>query len=155
MTDLQQPEAPEAADRRPRRPALYFNRELSWLQFNDRVLQLAEDESVPLLERLKFCAIYSSNLDEFFMVRVAGLHEYVDARHRQAARGRPHARPRRSTAIGAEVREQTRRQTRCLDGVLRPALAEHGIRIQTCDEVDPSHRERARASASGARSSRS
>ena len=60
-------------------PSLYFNRELSWLDFNDRVLQLAEDPSVPLLERLKFAAIYSSNLDEFFMVRVAGMHEHVDA----------------------------------------------------------------------------
>src|SRR5919112_2082929 len=60
-------------------PELYVNRELSWLDFNDRVLQLAEDQSVPLLERVKFCAIYASNLDEFFMVRVAGLHDQVDA----------------------------------------------------------------------------
>ncbi len=76
MTDLQQPEAPalDLAD-----PSLYFNRELSWLDFNERVLQLAEDDRQPLLERLKFCAIYSSNLDEFFMVRVAGLQENVDA----------------------------------------------------------------------------
>src|SRR5215210_4744837 len=61
-------------------PELYENRELSWLDFNDRVLQLAEDERRPLLERVKFCAIYSRNLDEFFMVRVAGLHDQVDAR---------------------------------------------------------------------------
>src|SRR5436189_1618651 len=59
--------------------SLYFNRELSWLDFNDRVLQLAEDSSVPLLERVKFCAIWESNLDEFFMVRVANLHEQVEA----------------------------------------------------------------------------
>src|SRR5215211_4590318 len=76
------------ATRSPRPPAaepdledssLYFNRELSWLDFNDRVLQLAEDPSVPLLERVKFCAIWESNLDEFFMVRVANLHDQVEA----------------------------------------------------------------------------
>src|SRR5688500_15570854 len=60
-------------------PSLYFNRELSWLDFNDRVLQLAEDESVPLLERIKFCAIWESNLDEFFMVRVANLEDAREA----------------------------------------------------------------------------
>ena len=57
----------------------YLNRELSWLDFNDRVLQLAEDESLPLIERLKFVAIFTNNLDEFFMIRVAGVHDQVDA----------------------------------------------------------------------------
>jgi polyphosphate kinase len=137
VTDLQQPAAPpvdlEAYE-------LYFNRELSWLQFNERVLQLVEDDSVPLLERLKFCAIYSQNLDEFFMVRVAGLQEYVDS---GVDRPREDGRSPAETiaAIGAEVREQTRRQSVCLDAVLRPRLAEHGIRIQTYREIDPRHRD--------------
>ena len=59
-----------------------LNRELSWVEFNARVLELVADEKMPLLERVKFCAIFSSNLDEFFMVRVAGLIEPQPEPHR-------------------------------------------------------------------------
>ena len=60
-------------------PKYYNNRELSWLQFNTRVLKQAQDETQPLLERLKFLAIYGTNLDEFYMIRVAGLKKLFTA----------------------------------------------------------------------------
>src|SRR5258707_14886844 len=76
LTTIQVSGVPDAA---VERPMPYSNRELSWLDFNERVLELAEDESVPLLERAKFLAIFGTNLDEFLMVRVAGIHDQIEA----------------------------------------------------------------------------
>src|SRR5688572_4846323 len=71
--------SPEASDHDLFEPSLYVNRELSWLSFNERVLDQARDGRWPLLERLKFLAIHGANLDEFYMIRVSGLHEQLDA----------------------------------------------------------------------------
>jgi polyphosphate kinase len=118
---------------------LYFNRELSWMGFNDRVLQLAEDPEVPLLERLKFLAIVSSNCDEFFMVRVAGLHDQIDAGIEKPLQdGRTPSET--LDAIRVLVREQAGRQSRVLARELRPALAAHGIRIVGYDDVSAAER---------------
>ena len=115
--------------------SLYFNRELSWLDFNERVLQLAEDPSVPLLERAKFCAIWESNLDEFFMVRVANLHDQLEAG--MDARGADGMGPSEQIdAIRERVTAQRDRLTSCFERDLRPALAEHGIRIITPQRAD-------------------
>ena len=111
---------------------LYLNRELSWLQFNERVLELAEDERTPLLERIKFLAIYASNLDEFYMVRVAGLHDQVDAGI--DARGHDGLSPAETIERVAEsVRALGTRHSRQWKE-LRPQLAEQGIRVLGVDD---------------------
>jgi polyphosphate kinase len=109
-------------------PELFANREVSWLQFNERVLELAEDERTPLLERVKFLAIYANNLDEFFMVRVAGLHDQVDAGI--DARG-PDGLSARETLerISERDAELCRRHSSAWEDDVRPALAEEGIRV--------------------------
>jgi polyphosphate kinase len=114
-------------------PELFVNRELSWLQFNERVLELAEDQQIPLLERLKFLAIYAQNLDEFYMVRVAGLHDQVDAGI--DARG-PDGLSARETLERLRERdaELTRRHSRAWEHDVRPALAEHGVRVAEVPE---------------------
>jgi polyphosphate kinase len=116
-------------------PELFFNRELSWLDFNDRVLQLAEDERTPLLERLKFCAIWSSNLDEFFMVRVAGLHDMVDAGIDSPGKDGLNA-ATTIERIRDVVADQSARLSRCLHGALISELAEAGLEIVRLDDVD-------------------
>ena len=120
-------------------PALYFNRELSWLDFNQRVLELAEDAAVPLLERARFCSIYASNLDEFFMVRVAGLFDQLDAGI--DARGPDGLGPgEQIDAIQTRVLELDERLHACFEGELRPALKEHGIRIVSLDSTSEAER---------------
>ena len=126
MSDLESPAAP------------YLNRELSWLAFNARVLHEATDPRVPLLERVKFLSIFSSNLDEYFMVRVGGL-------RRQAASGIPHHTPDGLTAaeqlavIRDRVAQLLEDRRRCL-GTLLDELTPHGIRIVGMGELTSGER---------------
>ncbi len=120
-------------------PALYTNRELSWLAFNQRVLELAEDPAQPLMERVKFAAIFTSNLDEFFMIRVAGVHDQVDAGvEKRGVDGRSPAEVLDETQDSVALLSD--RQSRVVDAELRPALAEHGVRIITWAQATPEQR---------------
>ena len=108
--------------------ARLLNRELSWVEFNARVLDLAADASLPLLERVKFCSIFASNLDEFFMVRVAGLMGQETAGF--SVRSADGMTPAQALAgIRARVTNLTARQGRIWSRELRPALAAEGITI--------------------------
>ena len=120
---------PEAAAPSPTLddPTLYINRELSWLAFNRRVLDEALDTTVPLLERIKFLAIFAANLDEFFMVRVGGLQQKVTAGINVGS-GADRMAPRdQLAAIGATVREMFQSGYQCLREQLLPALEKEGI----------------------------
>jgi polyphosphate kinase len=111
-------------------PALYINRELSWLEFNRRVLEEAQDERVPLLERMKFLAIVASNLDEFFMVRVGGLMQKVHAgitRSFGADRTLPQV---QLENIARMVSDMVAEQSRVLAKEVLPALEKEGIIIR-------------------------
>jgi polyphosphate kinase len=117
-------------------PALYINRELSWLAFNDRVLEEALDERNPLLERLKFIAIYGTNLDEFFMIRIAGLKQQIEAEvHKRSDDGQ--LPEEQLAAVAARLRPSLDVMTSCLDDELLPALQGHGIRILAWDQLEP------------------
>ena len=119
--------------------ALFINRELSWLEFNRRVLHEVRDESNPLIERLKFVAIFDNNLDEFFMKRVGGLKQQLASNVRELP---PDSRtPRQQLAeINAAVRPMLAEQRRLLNDELLPALRQHGLEILRWDEIKPAER---------------
>lgn len=123
----------------PLRPEMYLNRELSWLAFNRRVLDEAADASLPLLERAKFVAIVTSNLDEFFMIRVAGVKRKVSAGMIEPG---PDGRTpvEQWTAIRAETQRLLADQTELLVREILPALAPSGIEIVAIGDVSPEER---------------
>jgi polyphosphate kinase len=135
-----EPEVVEPQDRDLDDPRLYNNRELSWIEFDARVLELLEQTDIKLMERVKFAAIFASNLDEFFTIRVAGLHDQVDA-----GLSDPGPDGRTPSQVIDELRERitelVERQSRCVEEELRPALAEHGIAIVALEQVSAEERQ--------------
>lgn len=117
----------------------YINRELSWLEFNSRVLHEACDQRTPLLERLKFLAIFSSNLDEFFMVRVAALKQQVDAKVNSLT---PDGRTpeQQLDEIRLHLNPLVKKQNEQFEQVLQPLLANHGIHILKYIEMNEKQR---------------
>src|SRR5258706_16229236 len=115
-------------------PALFINRELSWLEFNARVLSEANDPRVPLYERLKFLAIYASNLDEFFMVRVAGLQAQLSGEVEEAPPD-GFSPQRQLAAIAARAHELTIEQYRIWNESVRRELREAGVALVSPDEL--------------------
>jgi polyphosphate kinase len=129
--------APSAVDTLP--ADRFSNRELSWLDFNARVLALAEDPDQPLLERVKFLAIFASNLDEFYMVRVAGLKRRSEMGLAvTSADGLTVS--EQLALISARTQELVERLGRCFTDDVLPALAEEGIRLAHWDQIDAADR---------------
>ena len=142
-----EPPAPPRPDPEDELPPLesfadrYTDRELTWMDFNERVLEQAEDRDLPLLERAWFLAIFSSNLDEFYMVRVAGLMRRIKAG----------ITPVRASGLDANqvlaqvtrrAKELTARQAALFQEDIRPALAAHNVDILSWDDLDPNQQER-------------
>jgi polyphosphate kinase len=119
----------------------FLDREVSWLQFNERVLQLAADPDLPLLERARFLAIFSSNLDEFFMVRIAGLKRRIATgiAVRSASGLEPREVLEKISAVSAELLAA---QSQIFHEQVRPALESEGISIVRWDQVPPAERTR-------------
>src|SRR5690348_4945680 len=119
----------------------FNNRELSWLAFNERVLALAEDSRQPLLERMKFLAIFASNLDEFYMVRIAGLKRRADMGLQMTS---PDGLTPREVlaALGDRTAALAERHARCFLDEVGPGLEREGIHIRRWDALDDEEKER-------------
>ncbi|MEH7416231.1 RNA degradosome polyphosphate kinase [Neobacillus drentensis] len=120
-------------------PAFYNNRELSWLSFNKRVLEEAMDERNPLLERYKFLAIFSSNLDEFFMVRVAGLLDQVKAGYNRPENKAGLTPKEQIAAISKVTRNLVEEQDHTFQYILSPLLEKEGVKIASISKLDSAH----------------
>jgi polyphosphate kinase len=122
-------------------PSLYINRELSWLEFNERVLEEARDRRHPLLERVKFLSIVSSNLDEFFMIRVAGIQEQVRANYVELS---PDGMTpdQQLKAIHDRVSEMLKSMRECFWNDLHPALGAAGIHLLRMNQLEAAERSR-------------
>jgi polyphosphate kinase len=118
-----------------RDPKYYFNRAISWIEFNRRVLQEAFDDRTPLLERLKFMAIFSNNLDEFFMVRVAGIKQQIEANIQQHSADGLTPQQQLET-ICRELQPLVCEQHRFFEQALRPLLAAQGIVLLRFHDLD-------------------
>ncbi|HZQ67653.1 MAG TPA: polyphosphate kinase 1 [Terriglobales bacterium] len=116
-------------------PAYYINREASWLEFNRRVLEEAEDVNNPLLERLKFLSISASNLDEFFEVRVAGLVQQIEDGYSEGGPDGLNLLDKRDL-VSKVTHDFVEDQYRCWNEQLRPLLTEQGIRVLGLHELD-------------------
>jgi polyphosphate kinase len=128
------------AARRPFHPSHFLNRELSWLEFNQRVLGEAADPKNPLLERLKFFCIVSSNLDEFFEIRVAGLKQQMESDAvERSVDGLTATETFRATT--RRIRQMIEDQYACWKNELIPALARQRIRLLTMEEVSENARD--------------
>ncbi len=131
--------APEQHDLQEKFAEQFLNREMSELEFNQRLLEMAEDPEVPLLARVRFLSIFSSNLDEFFMVRVGALRRAVADGKSERGLDRMAAHERLD-AIAVRLRYMLNRQKRCLEEGCLPALADQGIRILRWADLDEDKR---------------
>ncbi|MCY4068519.1 MAG: polyphosphate kinase 1 [Acidimicrobiaceae bacterium] len=121
----------------------YFSREISWLAFNARVLSLADDPEVPLLEQVRYLSIFASNLDEFFQVRVSGLADRVAAEITERTLD-GHTPAEQLDEVRSIVAELCRKQQSLYLEKIKPALADEGIQLLALDEVDAGEREQLR-----------